>query len=313
MYLSTDKYKYYSRHSKKKKQRLLLFFVIVGIAALVVISLVVLLPLRGGNLNSGRLDIYDAWNAGMYGEVSTLSEKMLSQNPLNPTALMFYGFARYYLAFYEKALEEKIPLLDDAIIALRRAVLAGQNEYSAQINYILGQAYLHKGKFYYDLLIRYIEKSLEEGYTGNDAYEYLGLAYGGLGNTEKELHYFLRASEKRSSDLILLSVGKAYFKNNDHDSSEDYLLRSINKTSDPNIEKESRYILAEIYTQREDLLKAEDQYRAIIEIDRGSAKAHFQLGEIYYSMNDIVRARAQWRRTLTIDPSHRGAKLRYYD
>ena len=70
--------------------------------------------------------------------------------------------------------------------------------------------------------------------------------------------------------------------------------------------------MGEIYIQQNELLKAEEQYREIVELDPGSANAHFQLGEVYFEMNDIVRARSQWRKTLALDPTHHGAKLRYY-
>jgi tetratricopeptide (TPR) repeat protein len=315
MYTNIDKYRFHSRKSAKRRRRLIILVSLLGLSGLVAVFIIFVNPLLAGRdsqVKTTSRDVFELWNEGQYGEVANISAHTLSRRPLDRRALIFYGFAQYYLAYYEKALEEKIPLLDEAIFSLRKAKLVPGDSYSSQIDYILGQAYYHKGSFYYDLTIKYIESSLDEGYIGRDTYEYLGLAHGGVGNPEGEVEFFLKASQRRPTDLLLLSVGKAYYKLKDFDKAEDYLLRSLNKTSDRDIEKECRFALAEIYIQMNDFLKAESQYKAIVKLDSRSAVAHFQLGEIYYRMNDIVRARSQWRKTLSIDPTHHGAKLRYY-
>ena len=313
MYTNIDRYRFYSRKSAKRKTGLLILLSLLGLSSLVAAFIIFVYPLLSGRESQIKTKaVSELWNEGLYSEVADISEQTLSRRPLDREALMFYGFAQYYLAYYEKALEEKIPLLDDAIFSLRKAKLLPGDSYSSQIDYILGQAYYHKGSFYYDLTINYIDSSLDAGYIGRDTYEYLGLAHGGVGNPEREVEFFLMASQRRPTDLLLLSVGKAYYKLRDYDTAEDYLLRSLNKTSDRDIEKECRFALAEIYTQMKNFLKAESQYKAIVKLDPRSAVAHFQLGEIYYRMNDIVRARSQWRKTLAIEPTHHGAKLRYY-
>ncbi len=77
-------------------------------------------------------------------------------------------------------------------------------------------------------------------------------------------------------------------------------------------QKRARFLLGEIYFDKGDLFKAEEQYAAIVAADSRSADAHFFLGEVYAKMNDPVKARAEWRTALIIDPSHYGARLRYY-
>ncbi len=315
MYRTIERYSYQSKRSAKRKRRLFFLLGFAGLSALVATFLVFIYPLLSGRkppIKPASKDLPQLWNEGLYSEVSSLTAERLSRQPLDREALIFYGFAQYYLAYYEKALEEKIPLLDEAIFSLRKAELLPPDSHTDQIDYILGQAYYHKGSFYYDLTIKYIERSLDAGYIGKDSYEYLGLAYGGVGNPEREVEYFLKASQRSPTDLLLLSVGKAYSKLREYDKAEDYLQRSLNKTSDRDIEKECRFALADIYLQLNNLLNAESQYKAIVKLDSRSAVAHFQLGEIYYRMNDVVRARSEWRKTLTIDPTHHGAKLRYY-
>ena len=80
----------------------------------------------------------------------------------------------------------------------------------------------------------------------------------------------------------------------------------------PNVEKECRFKLADIYIQNKEYLKAEAQLAAIVSLDPLSAEAHFQLGELYYQMNNIVKAVAQWKKTEAIDSTHHGAKRRLY-
>ncbi len=92
----------------------------------------------------------------------------------------------------------------------------------------------------------------------------------------------------------------------------DYLLRTLNKTEDKDIEERTRFLLGGIYLDTGELFKAEEQFAAIAKIDPRSADAHYDLGEVYAKMNDPVKARAEWRNALIIDPSHYGAKLRYY-
>jgi tetratricopeptide (TPR) repeat protein len=302
------------KKGRKRKRTL-----IIGSAALSAFTIFAfvqwVLPLltsRESVVSPSTEDFAVLWNNGQYSDIIEKSEGIMAKNPLNSEALLFYGLAHYYKAYFEKALEDKIPLLDTAIIAIRRAKLSTDIPYPLEADYILGQAYYYKGKFFYDQSVKYIERLVEGGYTGGEAYEYLGLAYGGLGNTQKELESFLKAAQDNPSDQILLSTGLAYLKLNEAEQAEDYLLRALNKTTDNNIEKESRLRLAEIYIDRGEYLKAEEQYQIVTKVDPRSAEAHFQLGELYMKMNDSVRARAFWRKTLGIDPDHHGAKLRYY-
>jgi tetratricopeptide (TPR) repeat protein len=314
MILNSSRYAYHSR-KKGRKRRYVFFFLFLFAAAFTAVLLTVILPaLRADRvaIPGQETDIYTLWESGLYSEVATACRGLLQEDPMDPELLMYYGMAQYYRAYYENALEHKLPLLDEAISSLRRALLADPGPYRGEICYILGQAYYHKGAFYYDLTVEYIEKSLAEGYSGRNTHEYFAMAYGGLGNPEKELEHLLKAYETDPSDFILLSIGKTYLTLNEHELAKDYLLRCLNKTAVPNVEKECRFKLADIYIQNQEYLKAESQLEAIVALDPGSAEAHFQLGELYYRMDNIVKAVAQWKKTEAIDPTHYGAKRRLY-
>jgi tetratricopeptide (TPR) repeat protein len=314
MLVDPNKYAFHTR-KRSKRNRTLFFFAALLVAGGLVVFLVVILPRIRANRATAygeEMDIYAMWEAGLYHDITVRCKEGLETHPMDGELLMFYGMAQYYRAYFEKALEDKLPLLDESIASLRKALLLETVGYRPQIYYILGQAYYHKGPFYYDLAIRYIEKSLQEGYHGPNAYEYMAIAYGGMGQPELELESFLKAYESDQSDFVLLSIGKAYLKLNRPGPAKDFLLRCLNKTSDSNIEKECRFNLAEIYSESGEFLKAEDQLEAIIRLDDGSAEAHFRLGELYDRMNNIVRAVAEWKKTLAIDSTHYGARRRLY-
>ena len=204
-----------------------------------------------------------------------------------------------------------MPYLDQAVVSLRRARLAG-TPFPGETEYVLGKAYFNKGKYYYDLAISSMESSVAKGYVQKDSYEYIGQSYSQLGDYQKALDNFLLAMRDDPGDLLLLTIGQTYYQMKRTSDAVDYLLRTLNKTDDKEIEERARVLLGGIYLDTGELFKAEEQFTAIAQLDPRSADAHYELGEVYAKMNDPVRARAEWRNALIIDPSHYGARLRYY-
>ncbi len=254
----------------------------------------------------------ELWKNRLYDEVIARCDQDLKSDPLAGEPLAYRGFSYFYKAVSEANLEDRIPFLDEAIVSLRRSRLARVSPWTAETDYVLGKAYYHKGKYYYDLTLEYLKDALAAGFESEDIYDYMGLAATQLDQPEQGLEFFQKALAKHPSDILLLMIGQSYFELGERKNAEEYLLRAINKTEDPAVEKKSRFLLGQIYYDRKEYLKAEDEYQAILARDPGSADAHFYLGEIYSSLNDIVKARSEWRKTLIIDPSHYGAKLRYY-
>ena len=252
------------------------------------------------------------WHSRLYDEVITRCDGQLKENPLDTTALAYRGFAYFYKAVSEVTLEERIPYLDEAIVSLRRSKLDPNGSWPAEADYILGKAYYHKGKYYYDLTLDYLQAALAAGYQREDIYDYLGLAATQLDRIEEGLQYFHKALEINPTDLLLLTVGQSYMQLARVEEAEEYLIRAINKAEDKAVETRARFFLGQLYFERQDYFKAENQYMEILAFDPNSSDAHYYLGEIYSKMNDPVRARANWRKALVIDPSHYGARLRYY-
>ncbi|MGA2975792.1 MAG: tetratricopeptide repeat protein [Spirochaetia bacterium] len=308
-------YDHYRAGQRKRGLRTILIPVLSGILVIIVVLFFVFhLPERFFGAGAQRRapgKLPDLFKAEKYDEVIAAADTLLAGDPLNPVALSYKGFASFYKSASQNAVEEKMPYLDQAIIALRRARLAG-NPFSGETEYVLGKAYFNKGAYYYDLSIASMESAIAKGYVQKDSYEYIGQAYSQLGDLPKAMDNFLIALKDDPGDLLLLTIGQTYYQMKRTSDAVDYLLRTLNKTEDKDIEERARFLLGGIYLDTNELFKAEEQFMAITKIDPESADAHYDLGEVYAKMNDPVKARAEWRNALIRNPSHYGAKLRYY-
>jgi tetratricopeptide (TPR) repeat protein len=307
-----DKYVY--RLSGKKKKKKWKIFLLILFIFLLISGVYFIRPvnkiIRFFSGTEEVVDLKTLWNNKNYDEIIRICDDKLVLDPLHSLLLTYKGFSYFYKSKTDA--EHKEDLLIKAILVLRKARLGEKIGQLGEIDYILGLAYFLRGKYFYDLSIKFMESSLENNYKGIDTYRCLGLSYGGLGDAQKELEFFLKALEEEESGEALLSVGEAYMKKNNYEKAEEFLLRSLNKTIDTNIIQKCRFKLGEIYMETNELIKAEEQYKDIIKLNKKSANAHFYLGEIYDKLNDKVKARSEWREALRIDPSHYNAKLRYY-
>lgn len=251
------------------------------------------------------------WAEGRYDELLAASEAALKRDPLNRGALAFRGFAAFQKGVGEGTAEERTPWLDEAVVCLRRARLVS-DQFASEIDYVLAKAAYHRGKFYYDQTISYMQRAIDRGFVRPDSYEYLGMAWTQLGDPEKGIAAFLHALEQDASDILLLTIGQTYLQMKKTGEAVDYLLKALTTTDDKAIERQARFKLGEIYLDRGEVMKAEEQYLALVELDPRSADAHFFLGEVYAKLNDAVKARAQWRAAFALDNQHYGARLRLF-
>ncbi len=252
------------------------------------------------------------WADNKYKELSERCEDILITDPLNPESLIYNGFSYFYLGIAQFTLEDQLPLLDLAIINLRKALLLNSSPLSGKVNYILGKSYYHKGRFYLDQAIYHLKKSIEFGYINEDTYKYMGLCYSELGFYEEGIEYFLKSIADVKDDMLLLVIGQTYHKLADNINSELYLKRAIELNDDFRVEIKSRFLLGKIYFEKGELQQAEKEYNLILSKDQKSADAYYYLGEIYSKRENTIKARAEWRKALELDPSHYGALLRLY-
>lgn len=304
-----EKYKYYSTSVKKKKRRLRLILLAVVFAGIAIGAVLVFFSFSEFKPDN-EFNLNELWESKNYNEIISICNKFLLDNPLDPYHLIFKGFSCFYKVDSEP--ENKSDLIEESVISLRKARLSEPEFYDAEIDYILGLSYFNKGRYYYDLSILYCERALSKGFERNDIYKCLGISNGELGYPEKELDYFLKALKNEKTDHLYLSAGKAFRKLNQIKKAEEYVLTALDISNDMNTAKECRFVLGDIYFERDELSRAEEQYLEAIKIDNRSVNAHYRLSEIYAKMGNKVKARAELRETLIIDPSHYDAKLRYY-
>jgi len=305
---------------RRKSRRGLYIIIVLVIAAAAAVTVTLLLVNRDKGIQkiavkeiNPREKIIELWEQQSYPEIIEVTRQILEKKPMDAYALIFCGFSNFYTGVEKYSLEQKLPYIDEAIRCLRKADIVSENLYNGEIKYILGKAYYHKGKYYLDLSINYLEESIGEDYLAEDTYEYLGLAYSELEKYHEAIEYFTKAAETNSKDLLYITLAQTYFKVGDMKKAEEYLIRTINRTNEQQLEEKSRFLLGRIYLEKDEYIKAEDQYRKILEKNDNSADAHYYLGEIYDTMQDKVKARAEWRMALKIDPSHYGARLKIYN
>lgn len=248
-------------------------------------------------------------NEGSYAEVLNRSAEVLAQRPLDAEALLFRGVAHFYLALAEEDRSDPAPRLDQAIISLRRARLDGELRFRGEAAYVLGKAYYHKGPYFYDLAIRFLTESLEQGYDRADTHEYLGMALVRSGAPESGIEHFRTALQLRPSGLMYLSVGQLLERLGEPQEAERHF-QAAASVGDEALEVRARFMLGALLLQGGRYADAGEQYRRILDLAPGSADAHLFLGDAHAGLGDVAGARAEWRRARNIDRQHHGANLR---
>ncbi|MBI9108720.1 MAG: tetratricopeptide repeat protein [Spirochaetales bacterium] len=314
MILPGDRYKF---SGKKKQSRKPILIITAAVMIGAVITAVIILNKSQSengffNIAEEVTTIETLWENQHYETINEKCEALLSIDPMNQKALIYNGFSYFYRGTSQFSLEEKIPLFDDALVNLRKALLICNDAIRGKVQYIIGKCYYQKGNFYSDLAIKYLEESVEAGYTGEDTYEYLGLLYSRLNKYQESADYYIKAIEGNPTDMLYLVLAQTYYQLGEIENAEEYLIWTLNKTADFSVEQKARYLLGNIFVEKKEYLKAEKEYRIILEKNNKAADAHYYLGDIYDKIGDSAKARYEWRKCLEIDSYHYGARLKLY-
>src|SRR6056297_2215628 len=140
-------------------------------------------------------DLLRLWNESDYDAVLQTANAILEDRPFDGEALTFGGFAEFYTGI--EIVEQSVQRdhLSRSIALLRKALHVPRAPLAAERDYVLAKAYYHKGDEYVDLSVRYMERSLENGYVATDSRTYLGLGYARLGQYEASVAWLERAIE----------------------------------------------------------------------------------------------------------------------
>ena len=301
-----------SRPSRPLPLVVLASFILLGVVA-AAIGVTVLISRLTQSQGPSQVNVLELWNSGSYDEILASAKTELDHAPLNSEALIFSGFAAFHKGVAEVTVEKKLPLINQSISMLRKALLLPHPPLEPEIHYILGKAYFHKGKFFADQAIEHLLKARELRYDASDMNEYLGLSYSLVSRYSEAADYFLKAVEKTPTDLLLWTLGQTYYQLQRYDDAVKYLNEAIDKTKDRSLEQRCRFLLGDIYTKTKEYDAAQQQYLMILDKNANSADAHFYLGEIALAQGNKDAARVEWRKAFKIDPLHFNANQRLFN
>jgi tetratricopeptide (TPR) repeat protein len=319
--LSRSSDKYTGSYLAQRRRKRLTWALVVAAALAIGAGVLVRLQARGvlaaaaASRPVPKKKVLASWEGRKWDEVRADAVASLASAPLDPFFLGFGGLASFYKAMDLPEGEDRAALLDESVLSMRKAlVVSGRGVPKAQLEYVLGKAYYHKGPAYFDESVKYLEASIASGYIGSDSREYLALAYAGLGDKEKAVSNFdaaLEATDKASggrSELLLLAAARAKLDAGAPDKAEALLVEAISKGTDELAREKCRFLLGDIYRARGEGTRAEGQYELILEKDPESAEAHYRLGLVYQERGDPLRARSEWRKAVALDPMHAAAR-----
>jgi len=246
----------------------------------------------------------DYWHEARYEDVVAVLEEELSSHPMDAEALSLRGFAKFYLSLEQVDGETAQMLLVESIRDLRRAIIAKESRLEPEIHFVLGKSYYHRGAYYYDSAIYELETALASGIENVEIYEYLGITYRDVGDTENARTYLGAAAELGGEFIHYLVLADLERDAGMSADAEALYRKIISGTQDGIILQRSLTGLASTYRGRQLYDDAMSTYRSLLEVNPASADAHFGMGEVYLALEQTDRARFEWREALRLDPNH---------
>lgn len=143
--------------------------------------------------------------------------------------------------------EQQLEHLNRSVTLLRKANHVDRAPLERERNYILAKAYYHKGETFMDQAVRYMHRSIEQGYEAADSQSYLGLAYASLGDFEESVSWFAKAIESAEqhgasddANAIRIKAAESYSAMEDYDSAARELRVAISRLNDRFLELMAR-------------------------------------------------------------------------
>ena len=300
--------------AKRKRRIVLKLFIFVFIVGVLSVAAYFLKSIIETKKHSSTplTVLYDEWNNKNYKIVHETASQFLETDRFNKTALMFQGYAAFYLAVASTDNANAQELLDEAINDIRIVLQDAKTTAVPQLEYMLGKSYFYKNvlssyHYYSDLAIEHLLASKNYGYEADDIPEYLGLSYSALGRLQESIAAFTEALSVRESDVLLMSIAEQYYKSGQPKTAVQYLFRVNSVSQNEELILRSQTLLGQIYIDDEKYEDARKIFEAILEKEPNSADAYYGLGVTYEKEGDLVKARAEWRKALRIQVNHAGA------
>ncbi|BCR22123.1 tetratricopeptide repeat protein [Borrelia sp. HM] len=263
-----------------------------------------------------EVNLLALWDNKEYKEIIDYAENGLKANRFDFNLNLLLGFSYFYYSLMLNDSYLKNQFLDNAIERLRFLIAINDDASMGLIYYVLGKAYSHKGEYYSDLSVKYLNKALySSGFSfmsmKNDIFEYLGYSYQLLRDYNASLKFFEKAYKENKSDLVLWSLAYVNYKAGNIDDSIEYINKflqeengiSANERSDGNLIQKVYLLYGDIYLAKNDYDEAFNCYDKVLKINSLNPNVYVKIGDIYRKKDkDYPKARKYWREALSIDP-----------
>jgi tetratricopeptide (TPR) repeat protein len=252
----------------------------------------------------GTEDIISLWNNGEYDQLIRVSSERLAEYPLDETALALRGFGRFYRGVQEVSEEDRQNLLLGAVQDLQRVLLIEDGTLRKEVHYVLGKAYFHRGRFFYDSAMKHLQAAEAAGMVQLDMLEYLALASESLGLVDEAIGYYREAIAFGDEAVHKVSLADLLIDIGEYPEANRLLSDARSDTSDVSTIRHALLSSGRAYREQGRYEESIASYEELIDMTPVSADAHYGLGETYYAMGDTNLARFEWREAVRLNPNH---------
>lgn len=239
-------------------------------------------------------------------------KKNLENDPTSVEAYLALGKSFTSKAIASEYPEEKEKFFQEAIGFFQRAIIIDKDKkLTPETHYQLGLTYfkmsrLNPEKAYYREAEEEFETAINEGFRHPDIHLYLGHLYFRRNAFDNAIEEYKKARELNPNDISAwYNLGWTYkTKGLYHESINAFQEVLSVRGLDDEFKIKILAILGEIYSSKNELDCAKDEYKKILKFDRNSVEAHYQLGCIYKKQGNLKDAEKEWRRVLRLSPNH---------
>ncbi len=283
---------------------------IIAAAAIVLIGATALLLSNHSQKTAvSRTELASLWNSGQIEKTLVESRAAVEKSPFDEYFLTMRGISAYYSALNAQDEETRQLLLEESVVALRKAVAIGiPNRMKAQLYYILGKSYYQEGTPWFDLAKRYLLLAKKSGSRENDISQYLAILYSAQKDYAGALPWFEEALKNDPSEPLQLSAAVMYSSTGQGDKASAILNQLSSSAKDAKIKLKAKVLLSQIKFDAGDIAGALQGYQQALSEDPLNVDAWLGLGFIYSKQNNSLEARAAFRKVVQIDPTNADAR-----
>lgn len=178
---------------------------------------------------------------------------------------------------------------------------------SSEIYYLIAYSYYSKtpgikNKKNFDLIIKYLEKSIDADSRNRSAYILLGKIYEDVAMYEIARKWYRKAlfEDMDNTSEFYGLIANSYFKENRFDEAMTYYNRALENNKNY---ISAYYNIAEIYKAKNEFDKAEEFFKKAIEITPDYIKPYYQIGTLHFNNKEYDSAIDWYKKALEIEPN----------